>query len=73
MKTSINEYRKSGLIANIITLANKVSAKIDCNDLNNCGETELSQLQDNLIVKKLIMKLNKYQNLKKRNYLTQII
>jgi hypothetical protein len=49
MKTSINEYRKSGLIANITTLANKVDAKIDCNDLNNCGETELSQLQDNLI------------------------
>ena len=49
MKTSINEYRKFGLIANIATLANKVSVKIDCNDLNNCGETELRQLQDNLI------------------------
>ena len=49
MKTSINEYRKSGLIANITTLANKVNAKINCNDLNNCGETELIQLQDNLI------------------------
>ena len=49
MKTSINEYRKSGLIANITTLANKVNAKIDCNDLNNYGETELRQLQDNLI------------------------
>jgi hypothetical protein len=49
MKTSINEYRKFGLIANITTLANKVDAKIDCNDLNNCGETELRQLQDNLI------------------------
>ena len=49
MKTSINEYRKFGLIANITTLANKINAKIDCNDLNNCGETELRQLQDNLI------------------------
>ena len=49
MKTSINEYRKSGLIANITTLANKINAKIDCNDLNNCGETELKHLQDNLI------------------------
>ena len=49
MKTSINEYRKFGLIANITTLANKVDAKIDCNDLNNCGETKLRQLQDNLI------------------------
>ena len=49
MKTSINEYRKSGLIANIIKLANKVSAKINCNDLNNCGEIELIQLQDSLI------------------------
>ena len=49
MKTSINELRKCGLIANITTLANKVNAKIDCNDLNNCGEIELRQLQDNLI------------------------
>ena len=49
MNISINEYRKSGLIANIATLANKVNAKIDCNDLNNCGEIELRQLQDNLI------------------------
>ena len=49
MKTSVNQLRKSGLIANIATLANKVSAKIDCNDLNNCGEIELRQLQDNLI------------------------
>jgi hypothetical protein len=49
MKTSINKYRKSGLIANITTLANKVDAKIDCNDLSNSGETELRQLQDNLI------------------------
>lgn len=49
MKTSINEYRKIGLISNITTLANKVDAKIDCNDLNNCDEKELSQLQDSLI------------------------
>ena len=49
MNISVNQLRKSGLIANITTLANKVNAKIDCNDLNNCGETELIQLQDNLI------------------------
>ena len=49
METSVNQLRKSGLIANIATLANKVNAKIDCNDLNNCGEIELRQLQDNLI------------------------
>jgi hypothetical protein len=49
MNISINEYRKSGLIANITTLANKVDAKIDCNDLSNYGEIELRQLQDNLI------------------------
>jgi len=49
MKISVNQLRKFGLIANIATLANKVSSKIDCNDLNNCNETELRQLQDNLI------------------------
>ena len=49
MNISVNQLRKSGLIANITTLANKVNAKIDCNDLNNCGEIELRQLQDNLI------------------------
>jgi len=49
MNISVNQLRKSGLIANITTLANKVDAKIDCNDLSNCGETELRQLQDNLI------------------------
>ena len=49
MNISINEYHKSGLIANITTLANKVNAKINCNDLNNYGEIELRQLQDNLI------------------------
>ena len=49
MNISINEYRKSVLIANITTLANKVNVKIDCNDLSNCGETELRHLQDNLI------------------------
>ena len=49
MDISVNQLRKSGLIANITTLANKVNAKIDCNDLNNCDETELRQLQDSLI------------------------
>ncbi len=49
MNISVNQLRKSRLIANITTLANKVDAKIDCNDLSNCGETELRQLQDNLI------------------------
>ena len=49
MNISVNQLRKSGLIANITTLANKVDAKIDCNNLNNCGEIELRQLQDNLI------------------------
>ena len=49
MKISVNQLRKSGLIANITTLANKVDAKIDCNDLSNSGEIELRQLQDNLI------------------------
>jgi len=49
MNISANQLRKSGLIANIATLANKVDAKIDCNDLSNYGETELRQLQDNLI------------------------
>jgi len=49
MNISVNQLRKSGLIANITTLANKVDAKIDCNDLSNCGEIELRQLQDNLI------------------------
>ena len=49
MNISANQLRKSGLIANITTLANKVNVKIDCNDLSNSGETELRQLQDNLI------------------------
>ncbi len=49
MNISVNQLRKSGLIANITTLANKVDAKIDCNDLSNCGEIELRKLQDNLI------------------------
>jgi len=49
MNISVNQLRKSGLIANITTLANKVNVKIDCNDLSNSGETELRQLQDNLI------------------------
>ena len=49
MNISVNQLRKSGLIANITTLANKVNAKINCNDLNNYGEIELRQLQDNLI------------------------
>ena len=53
--TTVNQQKamfyNAGLMANLTMLAGKVGKELDLDYLSTCGESELRQMQDNLIEK----------------------